>query len=90
MEAIPWAILGELTPYALLMLAILLILTGKLVPISTYRAMERAKEHWRDTATKNTETIHVQAQTIEKQTMIGDTVEKVMSAIQTAGGGENH
>lgn len=89
MDSITWATIGELTPYGLLMLAILLILTGRLVPRNTYQAMERAKEHWRDTATKNAETINVQAQTIEKQTTIGDTVEKVMSAIQTAGGGEN-
>lgn len=86
---IPWASLGSLTPYGLLMLAIWLILTGRLVPKNLYEVMVRAKDHWRDAAETLKETNAVQARTIEKQTMVGESVIKVMGAVQEARDGES-
>lgn len=85
---IPWQSLGGLTPYGLLMLAIWLILTGRLVPKNIYDVMVKAKEHWRDAAETLKETNAVQARTIEKQTMVGESVIKVMGAVQDARDGD--
>lgn len=84
MDAVPWEFLGGLTPPALLGLAVWLILTGRIVPKATYESMERSRDHWQETALKSVETIAVQARTIEKQTVIGDTATKVMDAVQEA------
>lgn len=83
--------LVELTPWGLTGLCVLLILFGKLVPAVSVRALERQKEHWRDTAEKLRDTNAVQAETIRSQLAIGETVEKVMHAVQDArerGGGQ--
>lgn len=54
MDALP--IPGELITQGgavgLLGLVVLLILLGRLVPRSTYRALERDRDHWRDAALK--------------------------------------
>ncbi|GAA1498817.1 hypothetical protein [Paeniglutamicibacter kerguelensis] len=68
------------------MLAIWLILTSQLVPKSIYDVMVRAKEHWRDAAETLKETNAVQARTIEKQTMVGESVIKVMGAARDGDG----
>lgn len=88
LEDITWQALGGLTPYGLLMLAIWLILTGRLVPKNLYEVMVRAKDHWRDAAETLKETNAVQARTIEKQTMVGESVIKVMGAVQDARDGD--
>lgn len=88
LEDMPWAALGSLTPYGLLMLAIWLILTGRLVPKNLYEVMVRAKDHWRDAAETLKETNAVQARTIEKQAMVGESVIKVMGAVQDAREGD--
>lgn len=87
-EDIPWATIGGFTPYGLLMLAIWLILTGRLVPKNLYEVMVRAKDHWRDAAETLKETNAVQARTIEKQTTVGESVIKVMGAVQDARDGD--
>ena len=84
MEAIPWEIIGTLTPPGLLGIAVWLILTGRIVPRSTYETMVQMKETWRDAATKKDEIIHTQAETIRDYSVVGETVAKVMSAVQEA------
>ncbi|EMQ98333.1 hypothetical protein [Paeniglutamicibacter gangotriensis] len=70
------------------MLAIWLILTGKLIPRSMYDVMVTAKKEWKDAAETLRETNAVQAQTINKQQMVGESVIKVMGAVQEARDGE--
>ncbi|ASN38988.1 hypothetical protein CGQ24_08155 [Arthrobacter sp. 7749] len=89
LDEIPWSALGVLTPSTLLGLAIWLILTGRLVPKSLYDVMVKAKEHWRSAAETLKETNAVQARTIEKQTMVGESVIKVMGAVQQARDGDS-
>lgn len=83
-ENIPWAAIGGLTPHGLLMLVVVLILTGKLVPKSTYDVMRDQKTYWRKAAEDLRDTNYVQARTIEKQEVTGDTVRRVMDAVQDA------
>lgn len=89
MDEIPWATIGLLTPSSLLMLTVWMILTGRLVPRYLYEVMVKAKEQWRQTAETLKETTvvltstnAVQASTIEKQSVVGHSVIKVMGAIE--------
>ena len=84
MDAIPWAALGGVSPAAMLMLAVWLILTGRIVPKSTYDIMVKARDDWQAAAQKNRDIIATQAETIRDQAVIGQTVEKVMGAVQEA------
>jgi len=84
LEGIPWSVIGGLTPSALLSIVVLLILTGKIVPKSTYDAMVQSKEHWRDTAEKRQETNHTLARAVDKQQIASDTIIKTMHALQEA------
>lgn len=84
LEGIPWAAIGGLTPAALLSIAVLLILTGKIVPKATYDSMVEQKNFWRNTCGTQQETIHVQAQTISKQEVASDSIVKIMTAVQEA------
>lgn len=84
MEQIPWAAIGALTPNGLLMVTIWLILSGKLVPKATLDRETTRGDHWRDTATKNQEIIREQAEAINEQSVVSETVIKVMSAVQEA------
>lgn len=84
METIPWAAIGALTPSGMLMLAVWLILTGRIVPKSTYEVMVKARDDWQATAEKKQEIIHTQAETIRDQAVVSETVAKVMSAVQEA------
>lgn len=81
MDEIPWAAIGAITPSSLLLLSVWMILTGRLVPRYLYEVMVKAKDHWRETAETLKDTNSVQASTIEKQTVVGASVIKVMGAI---------
>ena len=81
LDEIPWQALGVLTPSSLLGLAVWMILTGRLVPRYLYEVMVKAKDQWRATAETLKDTNAVQASTIEKQTVVGASVIKVMGAI---------
>lgn len=83
-ESIPWAAIGALTPSGMLMLAVWLILSGKLVPKATLDRETTRGDQWRDTAAKKQEIIQVQAETIRDQAVISETVAKVMAAVQDA------
>ncbi|NKG22391.1 hypothetical protein [Paeniglutamicibacter terrestris] len=88
LDEVPWQALGVLTPSSLLGLAIWLILTGRLVAKCLYDVMVKVKEPWRSAAETQKETNAVQARTIEKQTMVGESVIKVMGAVQQARDGD--
>lgn len=83
-EQIPWAAIGALTPSGMLMLAVWLILSGKLVPKATLEREATRGDQWRDTAAKKQEIIQAQAETIRDQAVVSETVVKVMSALQEA------
>lgn len=83
-DQIPWAAIGGLTPSGLLILAVWLVLTGRIVPKSTYDTMCNAKEAWKDSSIKKDEIIHTQAETIRDYSVVGETITKVMSAVQEA------
>lgn len=83
-ELISWSTIGNLTPHALWMGAVVLILTGKLVPKYFYDVLKDQKTYWRDAAEDLRETNHVQAKTIEKQEIASDTIIKVMNSVQEA------
>lgn len=89
MESISWAAIGGLTPSGLLILAVWLVLTGRIVPKSTYEVMVKARDDWQATAQKKQEIIHTLSETVRDQSAVSDTVVKVMSAVQDANkGGE--
>lgn len=84
LESIPWSSVLDISASGLLVVVVIMILRGDLVPIRFYRSILEQKEHWREAAEKLRETNAVQAKTIEKQTIVGDTFVKVMSAVQQA------
>ena len=84
LESIPWAAIGGLTPPGLLTVVVVLILTGKLVPKSTYDVMVSQKEHWRTTCENQQQTIQTQAETIHTQKIASETIVKIMHAVQDA------
>lgn len=84
MDQIPWAAIGALTPSGMLMLAVWLILTGRIVPKSTYEVMAKARDDWQSTAQKKQEIIHTLAETVREQSVVSQTAAKVMTAVQEA------
>ncbi|QRQ79185.1 hypothetical protein [Glutamicibacter protophormiae] len=84
MDQIPWAAIGALTPSGMLMLAVWLILTGRIVPKSTYEVMVKARDDWQSTAQKKQEIIHTLAETVREQSVVSQTAAKVMTAVQEA------
>lgn len=84
MDQIPWAAIGALTPSGMLMLAVWLILTGRIVPKSTYEVMVKARDDWQATAQKKQEIIHTLAETVREQSVVSETAAKVMTAVQEA------
>lgn len=84
LEGIPWELITDLTPAAIVSIAVLLLMLGGLYPKRTVDALERQKEYWREAAEKQRETVQVQAQTISKQEIVSDTIAKVMDAVQDA------
>lgn len=84
MEAIPWTVIGGLTPSALLSIVVVLILTGRLVPRATYQELHDQKKHWREAAEKLRETNHVLTKAVEKQEVTSDAIIRVMESVQEA------
>ena len=84
MDAIPWTALGNLSPAAMLMLAVWLILTGRIIPKSTYDVMVKGRDSWQETAQKKQEIIRTQSETIREQMVVNETVTKIMTSIQDA------
>lgn len=82
LESDVWAVIGALTPPGLLGLAIWLILTGRLVPKAMYDVILKSRDDWQSAAEKLRETNSVQARTIEKQEVVGDSFIKIMTSIQ--------
>lgn len=83
-ESIPWAAIGGLTPGGLVTVIVWMVLTGRIVPKSTYDVMVKARDDWQATATKKQEIIHTLAETVRDQQVIGETTAKIMSAVQDA------
>lgn len=81
---IPWTLVGDIGPTALLSAAVLMILTGHLVPKSTFTAEQKRGDAWRETAMKKQEIIQTQAETIRDQSVVSETVVKVMTSVQEA------
>lgn len=84
---IPIAI-TELGPGALLILVVALFILafvrGWIIPKVHYDFVVKKSEIQQGTIEKQSETISVQARTIDKQTAVGDTVVRVMSSVQEA------
>lgn len=53
---IPTDLLKDVGPWTLVTLAVLMILTGRLVPRVFYRALEQERDHWRAAAERNATT----------------------------------
>jgi len=70
-DQIPWAAIGGFTPSGLLTFAVWLVLTGKIVPKSTYDTMCNTKEAWKDSSIKKDEIIHTQVETIRVYSVVG-------------------
>lgn len=83
-ESIPWAAIGGLSPAAMLMLTVWLILTGRIVPKSTYDVMVKGRDSWQETAQKKQEIIHTLSETVREQQVVNETVAKIMTAVQDA------
>lgn len=84
MDAIPWTALGNLSPAAMLMLTVWLILTGRIIPKSTYEVQVKRGDSWQETAQKKQEIIHTLSETVREQMVVNETVTKIMTSIQDA------
>ena len=84
MDAIPWAAIGGLTPGGIVTLVVWMVLTGRIIPKSTYDVMVKARDDWQATAQKKQEVIQTQAEAIRDQSVVAETVAKVMTAVQDA------
>lgn len=81
-DAVPWAALGGLSPAAMLMLTVWLILTGRIVPKSTYDVMTKGRDDWQETAMKKQEIIQTLTETVREQAVVNETVTKIMTVLQ--------
>lgn len=76
----------EMGPWALLILVVaavfMALMRGWIIPKIHYDFVVKKSEAQQGTIEKQADTISVQARTIDKQTAVGDTVVKVMTAVQ--------
>lgn len=84
LEAIPWTVIFDISAQGIVVLVVIMILRGDLVPSRFYKSIEEQKEHWRKAAETLRESNALQAKAIQNQNDIGDTVVKIMTAIQDA------
>lgn len=85
LEGIPIGVadLGATGTLAFIFIMLVVALTrGWLIVKVHHDKMEKAKDHWRAAAEKNAETNRLMAEAARENQVVGDTVIKVMSAIQ--------
>lgn len=82
MEAIPEWVGTQLTPWGIVVIIALLVLTGGLRSNREFKSMEQEKEHWRAAAKTQQETNRVLAESISKQEIASETVSRFMSELQ--------
>jgi hypothetical protein len=87
-EGIPLPLI-DLTPWGLLGLGFLLLMTGKLIPVATHRDVIAQRDHWQGIAATHAETNvkHVNAigtlgEALRIQTEAAEFSRKVMEAVQ--------
>lgn len=87
-ESIPLPLI-ELTPWGLLGLVVLLLMTGRLVPRVTHLDVVAQRDHWQGVAstalevnTKNSNTMNTQAEALRLQVEGSEFTAKIMQAIQ--------
>lgn len=82
MDVIPWGTLTDIGSNGLLIIMVFMIFKGMLVPEKFYKNVLEERDKWKAVCETLEDTNQVQAKTIEKQIDVGDTVVRVMSAIQ--------
>lgn len=55
MPVIPWEAIGEGGPPLLLGVAVFMVIMGWLIPVRTYRQLERDRDYWRKVARESME-----------------------------------
>lgn len=83
-ESLPAWVGDGLAPWTIVTIVFLMLVTGKLHTNVSYQTLKEQKNYWREAAEELRETTHIQARTIEKQEVTGDTVRRVMEAVQEA------
>ena len=82
-EGIPSWVVTDLSPWAILGLMTLCVLTGRvIVPKFYYRELVADRDRWRSVAEKQTAAVAVFAEAMPALVEVGKTTDKVMSAIQ--------
>jgi len=69
--AAPWSILG---------LVIILIVTGRLVPLFYYKELKEDRDRWRESSAKKSEAIKVFSQAFPEILEVGKTTEKIITS----------
>lgn len=82
-EGIPTFLVTDLSPWAILGLMTLAVLTGRvIVPKFYYKELAADRDRWRAVAEKQTEAVAVFADAMPGLVEVGKTTDKIMTAIQ--------
>lgn len=82
LEAIPWAVIGDGGLAALALVAVLMVLTGRLVPKTQYDQVIEAKDHWRTAFEQEQEANRLHARASDVRGAVDETVVKLVTALQ--------
>ena len=80
---------GELTPWGILTLVVIMLLTGRLIPRSTHADVIAQRDHWQgiastalDVNVKHANTMNTQSEALRLQVEGSEMTAKIMQAIQ--------
>ena len=82
LEAIPWTVIGDGGLAALALVAVIMVLTGRLIPKTQYDQMVEAKDHWRTAFEQEQEANRLHARASDVRGAVDETVVKLVTALQ--------
>lgn len=82
LEAIPWAAIGDGGLAALALIAVMMVLTGRLIPKTQYDQLVEAKDHWRTAFEQEQEANRLHARASDVRGAVDETVVKLVTALQ--------
>ena len=81
-EGIPSAMLENATAGGVLLIVVVLVITGRLIPIFYYKELKEDRNRWRATANSLTDSVKVFSAAFPELLEVGKTTTKVMTDIR--------
>ena len=82
LDWVPWTAIGDGGLAAIALVAVIMVLTGRLVPKAQYDQVVEAKNHWRTAFEQEQEANRLHARSADVRGAVDETVLKLVAALQ--------